>query len=346
MSAHRARVALVTTGGTIASVSAERSAPPKAALGVQDLLRPLAADPHYEIVHSVEAANLNSWNMSIPQMLDVARAVQACVSRTGIDGVVVTHGTDTLEETAFFVDAALATPKPIVFTGAMRTADARDPDGPANLQDALRAAAAPDLWDTGASVCMAGEIHAARSVRKVHTRRLDALASPGDSLLARVGPTGVVRVHQAALPGWTFRGVLESWPSPQVPLIYPYTGISTAVIEALVAATEPEGVVMGGFGLGHFAGDAVEPLLRLVDRGVVVVMATRVLGGGASPVYGGAGGGLHLRDAGVLSAGTLPPEKARLLLMLCLAEGTPARAGERFTEAIRKLGRDVPQGEA
>lgn len=336
----RSRVAVVSTGGTIASIHSSDADGVTVALPISDLLAGIGDLAAVEIGPVVDLARVNSWNVDPSLMWRVAACVGQLAAKVDVDGVVVTHGTDTIEETAFLVDVVTSTDKPMVFTAAMRNADALSPDGPHNLTAALRAAGSPALRGLGALVCLDNDFHAARWVRKWHTHRTNAFhGAPGP--VATFDPDGGVRRVCGPLARWTAPGGdgLEQVEADDVPVLQAYTGMSAAALRAVVDATRPRGILIDGFGLGHVPASLVDPIRDLVASGVVVVVSTRVPAGGTWPIYGGRGGGSALAAMGVLSAGGLTAAKARLLLLACLAGQDAATAAHTFQEAVAVLGR-------
>lgn len=331
---------MISTGGTIASVRSGDSGGVAVGLSIAELLAGVGDAAAVDVGPVEDLARVNGWNVDPILMWRVAAAVRRLVGMPDVDGVVVTHGTDTVEETAFLLDVLMASDKPVVFAAAMRSADATSPDGPHNLVGALRAAGSPTLRGMGSMLCLNDDIHAARWARKTHSSRVDAFTSaPGP--VATVDPDGAVR---------RLRGPLERWTMPSsvqvddvrleaVPMLLAYTGMSAAALEAAVDTDVTRGLVIEGFGLGNLPGALVDPIRELIARGVVVVVSTRVPHGGTWPVYGGPGSGTELAEAGVLGAGTLTSGKARLLLLTCLAEQNSADAAKTFQEAVEVLGR-------
>jgi L-asparaginase len=341
----RSRVAVVATGGTIASLESDGTGGVAVALPISRVLGDAADLPDVDVEPVVELLRVNSWNVDPGLMWRVADCVGRLTADLDIDGVVVTHGTDTLEETAFLVDVVTSSDKPVVFTAAMRSADSRSPDGPDNLAAAIRAAASPVLRGLGVLTCLGNELHAARWVRKGHTSRLDAFGG-GPGPVAMVSPDGFIRRIGGRLERWTAPGAgqADDIEADDVLVLQAYTGMSAAPLRAVTEATQTRGVVIEGFGLGHVPASLVEPIRDLVREGKVVVIATRVPAGGTRTVYGGPGGGTDLAALGVLAAGGLTAAKARLLLLACLAGNDASAAAERFQEAVEVLGHDN-QGE-
>ena len=309
-------VRLIATGGTIASLADPETGAVRPAVSAEDLV---ATVPGLGPVEVEEVAHVNGWNMTPATMLEVARRASAG------GAVVVTHGTDTIEETAFVCD--LTVEGDVVFAGAMRNGSEISADGPRNLLCAARVAeSAPGL---GTVLVLNDEIHAARWARKQDSSRVHALQSPGR------GPVGIVvpgSVRIALPPPKRFLLPLPD-SLPAVPVVQTYTGIEEGLIETVLDATGAAGLVLDGTGLGNVPGSAEPGIRAAIERGLPVVNATRVPSGGVHAIYGGPGGVVTLRELGVIGAGSLSAAKARLLLMLLLACGQV----DRFEEAVEVL---------
>ena len=310
-------VRLIATGGTIASLADPETGVVRPAVSAEDLV---ATVPGLGPVEVEEVARVNGWNVTPATMLEVARRAAA-----GGAPVVVTHGTDTIEETAFFCDVTVE--PDVVVAGAMRNGSEVSADGPRNLLCASQVAA--EVRGLGTVLVLNDEIHAARWARKQDSSRVHALTSPGHGPVGIVVP-GSVRI---ALPAP--RRFLVPLPDslPSVPIVQTYTGIEEHLIEAVLDATGAAGLVLEGTGLGNVPGSAERGIRAAIERGLPVVNATRVPAGGVHAVYGGPGGVVTQRDLGVIGAGHLSAAKARLLLMLLLASG----AVDRFDEAVDTL---------
>ena len=286
------------------------------AVSAEDLVATVPGLPPVEVE---EVAHVNGWNVTPETMLEVARRASAG------GGVVVTHGTDTIEETAFFCD--LTVEGDVVFAGAMRNGSEVSADGPRNLLCAAQVAeSAPGL---GTVLVLNDEIHAARWARKQDSSRVAAFVSPGH------GPVGIVVPGSVRMFMPRPRRLLLPLPDslPAVPVVQTYTGIEEHLIEAVLDATGARGLVLEGTGLGNVPGSAQRGIAAAIERGLPVVTATRVPSGGVHALYGGPGGVVTLRELGVVGAGHLPAAKARLLLMLLLASD----AVDRFEEAVDTL---------
>jgi L-asparaginase len=238
--------------------------------------------------------------------------VERVLADPAVDGVVITHGTDTLEETAYLLDLTVASPKPVVLCGAMRTFSDPGWDGPANLTAAVRTAAHPDAGGRGTLVVVGEEIHAASRVRKRHTQRLDAFRSA-------LGPVGVldrgrVRFHD---------------PAVRAPLLRPGRLVTAVDLHLLAAGSDASplraslargarGLVLEGTGAGNVPPGVVPGIRAALRAGVPVVVVSRCPEGRVAPLYGFEGGGARLATMGVILGGDLGGPKARIKLMAAL----------------------------
>jgi L-asparaginase len=323
-------VVVVATGGTIASLADPETGAVRPAVSAEDLVRGV---PGLGPVRVEEVARVNGWNVAPETMLEVSRRAAAVLERDDVPGVVVTHGTDTVEETAFLCDVTVASDKPVVFAAAMRSGSDVAADGPRNLLCAEQVARSPAARGLGAVLVLNDEVHAARWARKQDSFRVSAFRSPGH------GPVGTVVPGSVRIPAATRRRFLVERPSVldrPVPVVQTYTGIEEGLIEAVLDATGAAGLVLEGTGLGNVPGTAERGIRAARERGLPVVVATRVPTGGTGAVYGGPGGGVTLRELGVIAAGGLPAAKARLLLMLLLAAGE-REVRARFEDAVETL---------
>lgn len=305
------RVLIIGTGGTIAgrsTSSTDHVAYKAGEVGIGELIA--GVPPLRDLPLAFEQlAQLDSKDMDLLTWRRLAVRVQAALNDASVSGVVITHGTDTLEETAYLLHRVLQGDKPVVLTAAMRPASSLSPDGPQNLLDAVTLACAPGVQ--GVLVCMAGRVHRADRVRKVHSYQVDAFESPDGVVALLEG--GVLRCLQPwLLPmGW---GV-EKLPAnetawPRVTLVWNAAGEDGAVVPHLEALAQSEGrrlgLVAAGTGNGSLSRALESALLAAQERGVAVVRATRC-------AYGPVVGGGALRNAGAMS---LPQARVDLLLQL------------------------------
>jgi L-asparaginase len=313
---------VIATGGTIASLADPETGAVRPAVSAEDLV---ASVPGIGEVEVESVAHVNGWNVTPGTMLEVARRA------TAAGGAVVTHGTDTIEETAFFCDITVEAD--VVFAAAMRSGGEIAADGPRNLLCATQVAQSDAARGLGSVLVLNDEIHAARWARKQDSSRVSAMVSPGHGPVGIAVP-GSVRVTMPR-PRRFLVGLPEALDRP-VPIIQTYTGLEEGLIETVLDATGAAGLVLEGTGLGNVPGTAERDIRAAVERGLPVVAATRVPTGGTGAIYGGPGGVVTIRDLGAMPAGSLSAAKARLLLMLLLAEGGDVRS--RFEEAVEVLG--------
>jgi L-asparaginase len=327
-------IRLVATGGTIASLP-DATGAVRPAVSPEDLLAGVPGLADIAPVTVDDVARVNGWNVTPETMLTVAERVQEAVDDPAVSGVIVTHGTDTVEESAFLCDLVVAADKPVVFAAAMRSGDEPAADGPRNLRNAAEVATAPDAGGLGVTLTLNDEIHAARWARKQDSFRVSAFTSPGHGPIGFVTP-GSVRVvaRPPKLPALPRPAALDR----PVALVQTFTGMSEGLIDAVLAATGAEGLVVEGTGVGNVPGAAMAGIRSALDRGLPVAIATRVPTGGTRAVYGGPGGGVTLREMGVFPAGPLSGAKARLLLMVLLGGGADAAsAGAGLAERAHAL---------
>jgi len=307
-----ALVHVLTTGGTIASRpgtgGVEVSDGPDAVLRGIDVGRVR--------LEATEILRTGGYRMTDAQLRRTARAVLEAVA-DGADGVAVTHGTDTMEETAFLTDLIHEGPVPVVFTGAQRNASEPDRDGPRNLEDAVRLAGTPAARGLGVIICMAGRAWPARHAVKVETLALDAFCSRDVGPLATVHGADV-RVHARPAERRVLPADVLERPLPRVELVAAYAGADGSMVRA-ARDTGARGLVVMAFGTGNLPPGMTDALVAAIRGGVPVLVASRCAGGPTVPLYGGPGGGLELARAGALFAGLLHASHARLLLAAALS---------------------------
>jgi L-asparaginase len=305
-----ARVHLLATGGTIASRRTDDGL--SATTPAAELLAAAGPLPGLEVTVS-DLTTVPSFALTGADVRGLLRAVRERLA-DGVDGVVVTHGTDTMEESAFLADLVHDDPRPVVFTGAQRPFDAPAPDGPANLADALRVAADPAARDLGALLAFDGLVFAARGVRKVETLRGAAFGAPGRGPVLRVAGGAVVPLGWPPRPPALPLDLTADL--PRVDVVACAQGSDDALLRAAVAAGAA-GVVLEAFGAGNVPPPVAAAAAELVAGGVPVLVCSRVPSGPVAPLY--AGGGASLARDGALFGGDLSPWQGRLLLAAALA---------------------------
>ena len=310
------RIVLVATGGTISTRDVDGSGA-RPFLRPEDLLREV---PGLGAVAEVEAEEFDfipGASMTVPKMVDLSRRVTEILARPEVDGVVITHGTDTLEETAYLLHLTVPLEKPVVFTGAMRNASQIGFDGYRNLYDAIRTAGSDGALGLGVLVVLNEEVHAARWVTKTDGQKEDTFASPA------AGPVGIAYGDRIAfLMRPPHRWVLEPRVEPEVDLIRLWAGCDDRFLHCSLAHGA-RGIVLETFGGGRVPPALLSAIDEAVSRGVTVVATTRCLTGGMWDMYGYPGAFRDLVRRDVLFAQDLPGHKARLALAVCLGNRLP-----------------------
>jgi L-asparaginase len=309
-------IALVFTGGTISMRHDAEAGGAVPALSGREILEATRGIGDVAEVSVEEWGRFPGPHMTIERMWALRKRVAELLARDDVAGVVVTHGTDSLEESAYLSARSIRSDKPIVFTGAMRTASDLGWDGPSNLLDAVRVAASPESRGYGVLVVLSGRVYAGLDVTKAHTHLLDAFESPG------LGPVGVIDdgavIFRRALPH--AQAVLEP-PAPAEPvdILYAWAGADDRLLDASRAVAH--GVVIAAMGRGNLPPAMVPGVERWVADGKPVVVSSRAGRGRVGRTYGYPGGARRLHDLGVILAGSRRPQQARIDLMLALGAG-------------------------
>lgn len=303
-------IAVIALGGTIAMTRASADTGVAPTLSASDLI---AAVPGLdELAAMIEPRTLRTTpgaSLSLADLAELAALIDE-LADDGTDGVIVTQGTDTLEETAFFLDITVASDVPVVVTGAMRNPTLAGADGPANLLAAAAVAADDSARGRGCLVAMSDDLHAAQHVRKIHTSSTGAFASPD------TGPIGYVAERTARFFTPPNSRVLVpakgGTKSPSVPVIPTTLGDDLPLLRP--RREDLDGLVVAAFGVGHVPASTVELLTDYANH-IPVVLASRT---GAGPIhyasYAFAGSESDLRQRGLIGSGYLDPYKARILL--------------------------------
>jgi L-asparaginase len=327
-----AHVVLLATGGTISSRATAPGAGSVASDTGEQVFASLGSAASYP-VRVVDVFRKGSYLLTVDDMFTICGMIKEALDDPQVLGVVVTHGTDTMEETAYLAELTHHDERPVVFTGAQQAADSASPDGPENLARAIAVAGSPDARGRGVLLAFAGTVFPASGVRKNHTTRLEAFANPDFGTAGRVSATGEVRLTEAPsrleplpLPG-------PECGSPRVDVIASYPGSDATLLRAALQAGAA-GIVLQGTGNGNANAELCAEVAAATAAGVVVVTSTRVEAGAVVPVYG-AGGGEDLRAAGAISSSLLRPSQSLILLSLLLRLGTPM---DRIADTFAKRG--------
>lgn len=309
------RIMILSTGGTIAGAADARSkgAYNAGAVRAETLIAAVPGAAEIARVAFEQVAAIGSQDITDAVWLTLARRITALVAQADVDGVLVTHGTDTMEETALFLHLTLPTDKPVVMVGAMRPSTALSGDGPANLRAGLMVAAHPESRGRGVMVVLNDTIHGARDVTKTSTTQVETFQSPNLGPLGYVTPNGAVFLRK---PGQRLTLPLpEAAPLPRVAIIHAHAGMDDQLAKAAIAGGA-RGLVLAGVGDGNAARTVIATLVEAAMTGVVGVRASRCPLG---PVLRN----IEVSDdaLGLVAAGLLNPAKARVLLQLLLANG-------------------------
>ena len=309
-------IRILSTGGTIVSISGEKGAQPEK--DGTEILGNAAKAREYASIRVEEVAHILSFDMNFETMATIVRRAEAA-ARDGADGVVVIHGTDTMEESAFYADQTSSADVPLVFTGAQRRPDEPSPDGPANLISAVRAAAHERVQAAGGSyIAFDDTLHEARKATKTHTTRVGTFQSPDSGPIASVSRNQIEFYHELSPATPTFEPTV---PTATVRIIPSSASASRGPIDEAVDAGV-DGLVIEGTGVGNTTTEIGHAVADAIDAGIPVIIGSRCHGGRTIPVYGGDGGGETLRQHGVGFAADLSVQKARIKLALALSPGT------------------------
>jgi len=276
-------------------------------------------------VYALDLFNLPSPHIKPKHMLALYHKIKEEADH--YDGVVITHGTDTLEETAYFLDTMKIPPMPIVLTGAMRSSNELGSDGVYNYLSALRVASDDKAADKGVLVVMNDEIHAAKYVTKTHTTNVGTFQTPTH------GPLGLIMKQEilyfkTAEPRVRFD--LEHIQG-LVPIISAYAGMTDELIDML-DLDHLDGLVVQAFGAGNVPKETAQKLESLLQKGIPVALVSRCFNGIAEPVYAYQGGGVQLQRAGVFFVKELNAQKARLKLLIAINTGLKGQALKDYME--------------
>ncbi|MFD0265959.1 asparaginase [Streptomyces sp. NPDC127106] len=321
------RIVVISTGGTIASRWQGAGFAADADGREVMATAPLPEDVTVEVV---DLFSVNSPRLTTAHQLTLLRTVHEVLADPGVDGIVVTHGTDTLEESAFLVDLHHHDPRSVVFTGAQLPMGTAEGDGPGNLYDALLTAAT--TRGLGVLVCFAGRVHAARGTVKTQSVALDAFADPSRELLGKIGFGKVAMLRS---PQRTQPLPLPAMPElpPRVDMVMHHCDGDPVLFNAAVAAGA-RGIVLVGTGAGNATPEIVAAVEAAVAAGVLVALTTRVAAGPVTEIYTH-GGAVDLVAAGAVPTGTLRAGQARIaVLAALLASEDPAERSRTLRAAV------------
>ncbi|KAB2846880.1 MAG: asparaginase [Melioribacteraceae bacterium] len=268
-------------------------------------------------------------HMTPERMFELAQKVKEIVNRNDVDGVVVTHGTDTLEETAYLLDLTIKTEKPIVVIGAMKTSSEPDWDGPRNLTDAIKIINNPNSAGMGVLVCLNGEINAASEVTKTHTEDIETFHSldfgalgfvDRDKVIFNRAPRKIEKIETEKI-------------NSNVDLIKVYAGMDERFFK-FSAESKVDGIVVEALGVGNVPPPAFDGIVYAHKKGIPIVLVSRCPSGETLDIYSYPGAGKWLHEEGVIFANYLNGQKARIKLMLCLGRTNDEKELKELIEEI------------
>ena len=309
------KLLVITTGGTIAmkfDPISDSFVPAKTGKELLDSVPEIKKIARLELV---EFSNIDSSEMTPEMMFQLTQMINKHITRHDVDGIIITHGTDTLEETAYMIDLLVDSSKPIVLTAAMRGFDELGTDVPTNLSAAVKAASSEYCRNLGTLVVMNDEIHAAREVIKTYTSNIATLESPGYGPLGIIDLDHVIIFRESIIRETITAQKIES----NVALYKMSAGNDGSSIDCGLE-NNIKGFVIEGLGRGNLPTLAAEKTLKAINQGIPVVLTSRCYKGRVLGVYGGAGGGKKLYDAGIIYGGDLSGQKARIKLMCALGK--------------------------
>lgn len=308
------KVAIIFTGGTISMKVDKRLAAAIPAMSSSEIMSMVT---NIDKVADIEVINYGKYpspHITPTHMKEVSNLIKDLVVRPDIDGVVVTHGTDSLEETAFYIDLNVDTPKPIVLVAAMRNSSELGYDGPSNISSAICTAISEQSRGKGVLVVLNNEVNSAGEVTKTHTMSLDTFKSP------EFGPLGIVDNDEVIYyRNMTKHHHIETDTfCKDVYLVKTVAGMNSDILDFYLSKGA-KGVVIEAMGRGNIPPDMMSGFKKLIENDVKVVVVSRCHKGRVYDSYGYEGGGKMLRDLGAIFGGSLNGPKARIKLMLALS---------------------------
>ncbi|MEG0641894.1 MAG: asparaginase [Clostridium sp.] len=307
------KIAVVFNGGTISMKVDERIKAAVPSLTGEEIMSMVTGIEEFAEVESYNFSGMPSPHMSVGVMLELSKFVEKLLDRDDIEGVVITHGTDTLEETAYLLDLTLKTDKVVVITGAMRSSSELGYDGPFNLAASICTAISEDAKGRGVLVCFNGELNSATEVTKANSMSLSAFRTPN------FGPIGIVdnnRVIFYRNTPKTNTYKVEKLRG-EVALVKCVAGMDSSYINFAIDKGD-KGIVIEAMGRGNVPPNMMEGIKRALNNNIPVVVVSRCFEGRVFESYGYEGGGKMIKDLGVIFGDTLPGQKARVKLMLAI----------------------------
>ena len=310
------KIAIIFNGGTISMKIDEKIKAAVPSLSAEEIMSMIPGVEEYAEIEAYTFSSMPSPHMTLETMLKLSKFTTELVEREDIDGVVITHGTDTLEETAYLLDLTVKTKKPVVVTGAMRSGSELGYDGPFNLATSICTAISDEAVGRGVLVCFNGELNSASEVTKANSMALNAFRTPN------FGPIGIVDNDNVIF--YRDANHLEKYDvseiKKQVALIKCVVDMDSSYIDYLIEKG-CGGIVIEALGRGNVPPKMVEGIKKAIELEIPVVVVSRCFEGRVFESYGYEGGGKQLKDLGVIFGDTLPGQKARIKLILAINSG-------------------------
>lgn len=320
-------ITILATGGTIAGSTHSAIATTGYTAGVVGVNALIKAVPQIQDLANVsgkQIANIDSSNMRDEIWLKLAKEINKLFAK-GVDGIVITHGTDTMEESAYFLNLTIKSDKPVVLVGAMRPSTAISADGPKNLYNAVALAANKDAQGKGVMVAMNDKILSARGVVKTHSLNVDAFSSPNSGNLGYIVDgevffyDNISKIHTKNYPF----DISKLTSLPKVDILYTYSNDGSGVAAKALFENGTKGIVVAGSGAGSIHEDQKSVLVKLMKKGLDVVVSSRVVAGCVAISDSD-------KKLGFISAKDLNPQKARVLLMLALTKTSDSKKVQEY----------------
>ena len=309
------KIAIIFTGGTISMKVDPRLKAAIPTMSSEDIMSMVTNIDQIANLDITEFGKYPGPHITPDMMMELKQLVEAKLNQDDIDGVVITHGTDNLEETAYLLDLSLSPVKPVIVVGAMRNGSEMGYDGPSNLAAAICTAAHPDSKGRGVLVVLNDEVNAAREVTKTHTMSLDTFKSMEFGPIGIVDQEDVIYYRKQALPGMFIpTNTIET----DVHLIKSASGMDSRIIDFLIKE-QVKGIVIEAMGRGNIPPLLMEGVRKALANNIPVVIVSRCPMGRILGSYGYEGGGAQLEQVGAIFANTLNGQKARIQLMLALS---------------------------
>lgn len=309
------KIAVIFTGGTISMKIDPKIKAAVPTLTGEEIMSMVTGIEEFAQIKPFTFSNLPGPHMTPKIMMELSDFIKKIIDRDDIDGVVVAHGTDSLEETAYLLDLTIESDKPIVVTGSMRSGSELGYDGPSNLSASICTAISESARKRGVLVCFNDELNSASEVTKANSMNLNAFKSPDFGPVGIVDNNKVIFYRQTTHTEHIATDKIES----EVTLIKTAVGMDSKLIDFCIENNQ-KGIVLEGMGRGNIPPLMTEGIKRAIQKGIAVVLVSRCFQGRVLDSYGYPGGGKELRNIGIIFGDNLPGQKARIKLMLALGK--------------------------